>query len=289
MGSPVGYSAALPTNAWMEDSDPADLAIDSAVAIREFHELYRFVAQSALVYLLPGDATRPRQVLVAGAGFVPVHLNQRNLAVLPGAQSEIRAANMPPTAHLLASLGYETLTTPFNFGGESEIRHLRDNVYIGGFGTGTERGTYAWMREHLAMRIVEIEQVDPYLLQLNNIAFPISGNEILVCTEVLSEAEIADIEKVANVIDVPVDLAYAGACGGIRMGDCVLNSTSLPSLKKGNEDYRFEVAKHKLLEKLCAARSLDLRFFHLGQFDKCGALLSDLLMTLNPEGPARIP
>ena len=59
------------------------------------------------------------------------------------------------------SLGYKTIRSPFEFEGEAELKYLRDNIYIGGYGIRSDKRAYEWMESEFGMNIIKLELKDP--------------------------------------------------------------------------------------------------------------------------------
>src|SRR5262249_13315084 len=148
------------------------------------------------------------------------------------------------------SLGYDTHVCPHKFEGEADLKHLHGNVYIGGTGMRSEAASYEWMEEAFGARIIKVLIKDPYLYHLDCSIFPITRQDTIVCTELFEKEEIAEIEKVTNIIDVSVDVAYNGICNSVRLSNCILNSSYIHDLKAGTEEYGHEIAKNRKLEDI---------------------------------------
>lgn len=121
------------------------------------------------------------------------------------------------------------------------------------------------------MHVVKLRLTDPYLYHLGCLVFPINRESTLVCTGLLSPEEVAELEKVTNIIDVSVDEAYSSICNSVRLPKVVLNSSHLHELKKGSEDYQHELQKNRKLEDIAADLALEVSYFNLSEFHKSGA------------------
>jgi len=179
------------------------------------------------------------------------------------------------------AMGYDARVSPFHFEGEAELKHLHDDVYIGGYGIRSDRRTYEWMQDAFDMRIIQVEETDPYLYHLDCTIFPITREDTLVCTEAFEEDEIAAIEKHTNVIDVSLDDCYAGICNSVRLGNVILNASNVHELAAGTDDYESERNKNRKLEDLAIELGFEVAFFNLDEYAKGGGLLSCLAMHLN--------
>jgi len=158
---------------------------------------------------------------------------------------------------------------------------LHGNVYVGGYGIRSERDTYDWMERTFDMRVVKLRMQEQYLYHLDCLLFPITGKKTLVCTELFTKKEIAELEKVTEVVPVTADDCFSGICNSVRLPTTVLNSSHLHDLKAGTEDYKLELQKNRKLEDIAVDLALDVIYVNLSEFHKSGALLSCMVMHLN--------
>ncbi|MDD5035141.1 MAG: arginine deiminase-related protein [Methylococcaceae bacterium] len=283
MCPPFSHTVDHHNNIWMKEYQPGDGNIDYRRGLLQFLELYHFIASEALVYLLPTPAKcgLQDQVFTANLAFVPEHLPGRETVVVSNFSSEPRKGETGYGVKFFETMGYQTLVAPFRFEGEAELKHLYDNVYIGGYGERSDAKTYEWMAENFDMKIIQVEETDPYLYHLDCSIFPLSHEETLVCTEIFTPEEIKQIESVTDIIDVSADVAYSGICNSLRLDNIILNASNIHDLKAGTEDYQFEIAKNRVLEDICAERGFEIAYFNLSEYMKSGALLSCMIMHLN--------
>lgn len=280
---PFTLSTEVPNNPWMEDLSEDKRCPNFKRASVQFLELYKYLAGEALVYVLPSPQNARLQDLVytANLGIVLEHAPAKNTVVISNFTSEPRRGETNVGVEFFQQMGYQVWVAPTKFEGEAELKHLYDNVYVGGYGIRSDRETYDWMERNFDMRVVKIRLTDPYLYHLDCLVFPITKESTLVCTELLDPTEVAELEKVTNVIDVSIDEAYCGICNSVRLPKAVLNSSHLYELKAGSEDYRREVQKNRKLEDVAANFALEVNYFNLSEYHKSGALLSCMVMHLN--------
>ncbi len=280
---PFSLSADVANNIWMQEMAPEDRRIDLRKAFRQFFDLYHFLASEALVYLLPTPAGCRLQDLVytGNLGIVLDHLPDRNTVVLSNFESEPRVGETGVGLPFFRSMGYDVFIPPAKFEGEADLKHLHDNVYIGGNGMRSDRETFEWMERTFDMRIVKVAKVDEYLYHLDCSIFPITPECTLVCTEMFERAELDEIERHTNVIDVPADLCCAGICNSVRLYNTILNASNVHELRAGTEEYADEVAKNRRLEDLAVDLGFEVNYFNLSEYAKSGALLSCMIMHLN--------
>lgn len=283
MNCPFSYSADRPNNAWMYELDDERRKVDKSRAMSQFTQLYNHMAADALVFLLPTPAGCKLQDLVftANLGIVLEHLPERDTVVLANYASEPRIGEAEVGERFFRSMGYKTVVAPREFEGEAELKHLYDEVYIGGYGIRSDRRTYEWMEAEFGMRIVKVRETDDHLYHLDCSIFPITSDDTLVCTELFERSELEEMERVTNVIDVSKDAAYSGICNSLRFHNSVLNSSHLHTLRAGTDDYMTELKKNRELEDIAVKSGLEVCYFNLSEYHKGGALLSCMVMHLN--------
>jgi N-dimethylarginine dimethylaminohydrolase len=282
LNAPFSYSTEVANNVWMEELDDEERVPDARKAMTQFLELYNFLAAEGLVYVLPTPRDRQLQDLVftANLGIVLTHLDDPAVVVSNFA-SEPRRGETDVGVPFFEAFGYATYVAPHKFEGEAELKHLHDNVYVGGYGQRSEREAYDWMERAFDMDIVKVREKDPYLYHVDCTIFPITQEDTLVCTEMFEPDELRELEQRTNIIDVSYDECYGGICNSVRLTNTVLNSSHLHELKAGTEDYDIEVAKNRKLEDIAAKLALEVSYFNLSEYHKGGALLSCMVMHLN--------
>jgi len=283
MCPPFSLSTRVANNIWMTEYSEQERAIDRRRAVQQFLTLCQFLAAEGLVYLLPAPADCGLQDLTftANLAFVPEHLRETGLVLVSNFTSPPRVGEAEVGWQFFESVGYRPVRVPFRFEGEAEIKHLHGNVYIGGYGLRSERRTYDWMEEKFDMKVIKVEETDPYLYHLDCSVFPVDSRNTMVCTEIFRKEEIAEIEKHTNILSVSLDHCYNGICNSVRLGNLILNASNINDLRAGTEDYDLELAKNRALEDIAARHVCEPVFFNLSEFLKSGALLSCLVMHLN--------
>lgn len=283
LNAPFSYSAAVANNVWMEELDEDERNPDFTKSMVQFLELYRFIAAEGLVYLLPTPRGGDLQDLVftANLGIVLEHVPGADTVVISNFTSEPRRGETDVGVRFFESMGYRTEIAPAKFEGEAELKHLRENVYVGGYGIRSQRETYEWMERTFDMEIVKLRMKDSYLYHLDCSIFPITHEETMVCTELFERDEIAQLERHTNIVDIPADVAYSGICNSVRLSNTILNSSHIHELSAGTDEYREELQKNRMLEDIATERALEVAYFNLSEYHKAGALLSCMVMHLN--------
>jgi len=280
MNFPHTLSTETPNNAWMQEMDPEKLKINKPRAYRQWFDLYTFMAGSSLVYLLPNNKPFQDLTYVANLGLYLPHIKDRDVVLLSNFTSPPRQGEELVGKQFFDSLGYETHISPHKWEGEADLKYLRDNIYVGGFGIRSHYDTYDWMAENFDMEIIDVEMVDEYLYHLDCTIFPLTTHDVMMCTEMYDPSEVARIERYMNVIDVNIDDAMGGITNSIRMGNLILNSSNISELKAHDEDYKYEKDKINNLEKICADYGMEPILINLSEYLKSGACMSCLVMHL---------
>src|SRR6266487_3050075 len=160
---PFCYSTRVPNNVWMEDLADSRQP-DLRRAAVQFLELYHYLAAEGLVYLLPTPrgAELQDQVFTANLGVVLEHEPHQGAVVISNFASEPRRGEAAVGTSMFEAMGYDVHVPPFKFEGEAELKHLHDDVYVGGYGIRSEREAYDWMEQTFGMRIIKARLTDPY-------------------------------------------------------------------------------------------------------------------------------
>jgi N-dimethylarginine dimethylaminohydrolase len=283
MSCPFSYSTECPNNVWMRELCDEDRKVNRTKAMSQFAQVYRHMAADAFVFLLPAPkgCTLQDLVFTANLGIVLEHVPGRDVVVLSNYTSAPRVGETEIGEQFFRAMGYTTIVAPHKFEGEAELKHLYDNVYVGGYGIRSDRQVYDWMEEQFDMTIVKVSETDEYLYHLDCSIFPVTADDTLVCTELLDKAEVVQMEKVTNIIDVSVDACYSGICNSVRHHNSILNSSHIHSLRSGSEEYFEELRKNRELEDIAVKLGLEVCYFNLSEYHKGGALLSCMVMHLN--------
>ena len=283
MNVPFSLAADTPNNAWMEEMSSEARHIDIDRAINQFLQLYHFMAGDALVYLLPTPRESGLQDLVycANMGVIPEHLPDKKSVILSNFTTKVRRPETEVGRQFFDAMGYHVSTPPWHFEGDAELKHLHDNIYAGGYGIRSDKRAYDWMEQEFDMRVIRLEETDPYLYHLDCTVLPLTREDTLVCTEMYTQEEIRELESATNIIDVSVDDCYSGLCNTIRLGNSLLNASNIHEMKAGDDYYEEEKHKNRTLEDIAVRFAFEVSFFNLSEYMKSGALLSCMVMHLN--------
>ncbi|MGW6455346.1 dimethylarginine dimethylaminohydrolase family protein [Streptomyces sp. NPDC055078] len=283
VNAPFSLSSEVPNNVWMEELSESDREIDRGRAMVQFLELFSVLSAGALVYVLPTPRTTGLQDLVytANLGIVPTHLPGVRDVVVSNFTSEPRRGETPVGVDYFTGMGYKATVCPHRFEGEADLKHLHDNVYVGGHGQRSERAAYEWFEREYDAQVVKLEMNNPHLYHLDCSVFPITESSTLVYTDAYSHAELAELEKHTEIIPVSEEASFSGICNSVRSGKTIINSSCLHDLKAGTDAYTEEKTKLDELERIVSQQGFELVLVNIDEYFKSGALLSCMVMHLN--------
>lgn len=269
----------------MKEAKGDEKVIHRERALNQFFEVYRYFSANSIVQLLPTPKHVPLQDLVftANLGIVLTHIKDKDVVIISNFTSEPRQGETRVGNQFFELLGYEVHVCPYKFEGEAELKHLYENVYIGGYGIRTDIKALEWMEENFDMKIIKIAEVDEYLYHLDCSVFPLTKSMTMVATEMLEKKEVKEIEQYTGIIDVSADDCYSGITNSVRLYNMICNASNIHSLKAGTEKYNYERNKNVKLENIVMEYGMEVVYFDLSEFLKGGALLSCMVMHLNRE------
>jgi N-dimethylarginine dimethylaminohydrolase len=284
MNLPLSLSAQVPNNAWMKDISPDERSIRLDRAIAQFQELYRHTTRKALVYILPSHFGLQDQTYVSNLGVVLPHCDN-DTVVVSRFRTKPRVAEAGVGADFFKLMNFvverppKTVDEePVYFEGEADLKHIRGNIYIGGYGMRTSRNALTWAAERFEMNVIPFRITDPYLYHLDCCVFRLTDEAVLLCTSVADRACLREIEQHCEIIDVSLDEARSGITNNLLLAGEVLCDSNICELGSENPKYAIEKAKLNRLEEICSRLGRRLTVFCMSEFYKSGALLSCLVM-----------
>ena len=123
---------------------------------------------------------------------------------MPPRRGEERAA-----VDYFKDYGYKTAKCPWYFEGEADLKHVRDNIYIGPTESGRERKALDWFEKTYDMKVIPVEMTDERNYHLDTQIFPLTSEQLVVATSLFKPEEMRAMEKVAEIVRVPNNIAYA--------------------------------------------------------------------------------
>jgi N-dimethylarginine dimethylaminohydrolase len=248
--------------------------------LAQWYNLYNVLAANSLTYLLPPLKGLQDQTYVNCFAFLP-HLKGRNVIVLSNFTADGREGEEWVAAKLLTQLGYEVVKCPFKFEGEPELKYLRDNIYIGGYGFRTDIRAHRWLMDTFGCKILPIKETDEVLYHLDCSVLPMNEYNVMMCCEIMERDQIRAVEKVATVWPISKNDAYTGAANSLVIEDALYNSSNLAYLRRGEEGYDDQKNKNERLELICHELGKEITYFDLSECEASGAKLSCFVSHLN--------
>jgi N-dimethylarginine dimethylaminohydrolase len=280
LNAPFSFSSDRANNATMRELGPRGRRLDRPRLWEQWHLLYHHLSTRALVYLLPSRAGLQDQPFVANVGLIPAH-TRKPVAVVSKFRAAGRSGESKVGQAFFQALGFKTELCPAYFEGEADLKYLRRNIYFGGYGLRSSLRAHAWLEKRHDFRIIPVPLFDPHLYHLDCILHVLDPQRVLLATSACPPETVRAIGRTAEILDVPLPLAYRGATNVARLQGQILGDSPLAQLKRSDTLYSVERAKRKFLEKLAGQFALEPVFFNLSEFYKSGAMLSCLVLPLN--------
>ena len=254
--------------------------IDHPKFLAQWYNLYNVLAANSLVQLLPPIRGLQDQTYVNCFAYLP-HLKNRNVIILSNFTAEGREGEEWVASGLLTNLGYEVIKCPFRFEGEPELKFLRDNIYIGGYGFRSDIRAHKWLEKEFGCKILPIKETDETLYHLDCSVLPLNEYNVMMCAELMDREQVRAVERVATVWPVSKADAYEGICNCVKVEDALYNSSPLEYMRKGEEGYNEQKHKNERLEELCMELGMEITYFDLSECEASGAKLSCFVSHLN--------
>lgn len=263
MNFPLSVSNQVPNNVLMRPDIQGPY--DKATACKQWLSLYSYMANEALVYVLPGHGDFQDLPFVANIGCYLPHIE--NTVLLANFTSPPRRGEEHYASRFFQAFEYKVDRVPHYWEGEADLKWVRDNLYVGGVGIRSSASAFNWMRKMLDMEVVEIGMQDAKLYHLDCVYLPLTEDKALVNTAAISKHDLIKLERITEIIPVPTDYAQQGWTNCVRLGRKLLHAPEKMSVKP--------------FEDLLAKHGFELVLFDLSEFSKSGADLSCLVMHLN--------
>ena len=303
MNVPFSLATDIPNNILMEEMTAEERRVDPNLALEQFLTLYNYLAADSIVYLLPSHAGLQDQTYVSNLGLALPHFKE-DAVVISRFRSQPRVGESSVGRRFLELLNFSVYTPPARldeglspgsgsernpqeenqvvyFEGEADIKYLRDNIYIGAYGSRTSMAALTWMSTQFDMHIIPFRITDPRLFHLDCSVAPVADDQVIVCTEQADKGTLREIEKYASIIPVSTAEAAQGITNSLMNGDRMLYDSHIDTLSKTNGHYSAEAAMVARLESICCELKIEPVRFCLSEFYKSGAILSCMVMQMN--------
>jgi N-dimethylarginine dimethylaminohydrolase len=278
MCPPAFVDNKIKNNSTMKDM--ADAVMDRPKFLAQWYNLYNVLAANSLTYLLPPKKGLQDQTYVNCFAYLP-HVKNKNVIVLSNFTAEGREGEEWVAASLLRELGYEVVKCPFRFEGEPELKYLRDNIYIGGYGFRSDIRAHRWLEETFGCKILYIKETDEVLYHLDCSVLPLNDYNVIMCAELMDRKQLAEVEKYANIHPISKADAYAGAANSLKVEGAIYNSSNLAYLRRTDEEYAEQAHKNDRLQAIADVLGMEIIYFDLSECEASGAKLSCFVSHLN--------
>ena len=265
MCPPFSVSNKIPNNAWMKEEADKGKKINRQKALNQFFELYNYLSSESIVYLLPSHESLQDLVFTANLGIVLEHLPEKDTVILSNFTSKARRGEEIVGKRFFDALGYKTVICPFQFEGEAELKHVRDNIYIGGYGQRSTKEAYDWMEKEYGMNIIKLKMKNKHLYHLDCSVFGLTQEAFMMGIKLYEKEEIRQLEKYIEIIPVTLDDCYSGICNNVRIFNTVLNASYIYDLTPGTKDYEWEIKKNRNLEDIVLDFGMDVQKINLSE------------------------
>lgn len=275
LNAPFSLDTKIANNATMQKLGPRGRRSDRGRAFAQWFALYRHMAARSLVYLLPSRKSLQDQPFVANLGLMIARRRQPAF-VLSRFRARGRGGEPAAGRDFFRASGVAAETSPAFFEGEADCKLLRDNIYMAGHGLRSSLRAHDWLRERHGLKIVPVPLHDPHLYHLDCVLHVLGRERVMLATAACPAETVRRIAALADIVDVPLPLAYRGATNVARLGGELLGDSLLPGLAR--TDPLYDVEKRKLA--FWSRLGLEPVSFDLSEFHKSGAMLSCLVLPL---------
>jgi len=141
----------------------------------------------------------------------------------------------------LERLGFDVYQIPHavSFEGAGDALFVGETLFCG-FGFRTDREAHDLVGPILGVEVVSLELADPRFYHLDTCFCPLNASTVLYAPDAFSSESARVIrDRVAHVIEVPVDVAAGFACNAMPVGDRVISSLAAGQLEKSLTDAGF--------------------------------------------------
>jgi N-dimethylarginine dimethylaminohydrolase len=242
-------------------------------AFKQWEDLYRMiVTEGSVVYVLPSEYP-PLQDLpfVANLGCYLPHLKPDTI-IISNFKSQPRKGEDDVGIKFFKMNNYAIHQPSTHWEGEADLKWIKGNLYIGGYGIRTDEKSYSWMADKFNMNIITVKMEDPKLYHFDCQFFPITSDKALASTSAFKPQDLKKIEKYMEITEVPKEFKYDGWTNSLKLGNKILCG-DIPNEKSIK-------AHDAIIEKM----GYETVGINLDEFAKSGGDLSCLIMHLSYRG-----
>jgi N-dimethylarginine dimethylaminohydrolase len=280
LSPPFSMTGNEPNNIFMQKMSPEKRKINHNRALKQFIDLYSFVTNMALVYLLPNSQPLPDETFAADLGIKLPHLTE-DLVVITHTFMRSREGEAQVGEDFFSLMGYKVIQAPKYWQGQSELKYLRENIYFGGCGIRSSTKVLSWFERNFDMVVIPMHQNNPEYFHLDAAFFVLNSERVITCPELFDRSIIKQVEKYAEIIAVDRDLVDCDITGSVRCRKMILNGSPISELKITDNDFSVERKKIDTLNRIASDNGLEVKIFDLSEFQKRGGSLACNFFDLN--------
>lgn len=206
MCPPFSYSVNEPNNVWMNIASGDQKVVNLSTAFEQWHRLYSYlVNQGAYIHLVhsPKQSGLQDLVFTANAGITLVK-EGKPIVVVSNFSSAPRFGETPVLKKNFEAMGYETLVCPYKFEGEADLKHLRDDIYIGSYGIRSDKRAFEWMEQEFGIKVIKLKMTEEVFFHLDCALFNLTEETIITSPDCFSESEFKELEKYCDIESVTI-------------------------------------------------------------------------------------
>lgn len=267
MCPPKYLSTKIPNNVWMKSQK-----IDKARAMAQYRRAKNVIeALGTHVMEIPPEKGCQDQMYVAN-----IAISLDPWIVLANYKADGRDCEVAPAKRFFEGLGYKTCQPKDYFEGEADLKKLRGNTYIGGYGLFSDEKAMDWIADKTGIEIIKIRETNEKTYHLDCCILVLDEENIMVAKGGLDRKGIRELERHANLIVTPEHLLTTGCTNAVLIPDrrIFLSGTFNPEMPKYREAMEW-------LNETMDAFGYTCVFLDVDESDKSGADLSCCVMHLD--------
>ena len=225
MCPPEHLSTRVKNNIWMKAGK-----IDKVRAMTQYNRIINVLealgSEVLEIHPVPGaqDQCFCSNVAVAVEPYV----------ILANYKAAGREMEVAPARSFFRKHGYDTIQPPYHFEGEAELKRIREDLYFGGYGQFTDIKALEWIADTCEIEIIPLKEINPKLYHLDCSILVVDEQNVIVTKEGIDDQSLKAVEKIANVIVTPPDVAITGCTNAVllRHKNIALSGTFNPEFKE---------------------------------------------------------
>jgi N-dimethylarginine dimethylaminohydrolase len=282
MNRPFSWDCDSPNNVWMQKMSSEEMKPDFQLADKQWLDLYQLLASQGYVETLPAHPSKDFQdlVYVANCGIMLCHL-PKPVFVAANFKSPPRKGEEKIAIDHFKLWDYRIERPSTTFEGFADLKPLRDNLYVGGYGIRTDLKTYDWFEREFEMKIIRVRMFDEWCYHFDCCLAALTPETVIACPAIMDKEDVKAIEKVVEIIPVSKRLAHAATTNIVRIGQYIVYGQTLTGLTPKDDDWQDECDKRAFFEKVLPKYGMEPFAWNGSEFEKSGAAASCCVLPIN--------